>query len=280
MILMGLSLATNYQWLQKIKLKTPAFIARFLYNQKHNQKPKGPFIIGLLNGFMPCGPLQAMQLYALASGSFIRGAMSLGVYALGTIPLMFGFGSFITAISRERIKQIMKLSGVVVMILGLVMINRGLINFGWGARGFLPRGSASQTQYLVTGEVKEFQVANMDLSYGGYSPNVLYVKKGVPVRWVINVKQMSGCTDEIIMPAYNIRKKLAYGENIIEFTPTQAGEIRFSCWMQMVWGRFIVTDDSQPGNSGPTVESLAPLPSGGSCGGASGGCGCGQTIIK
>jgi plastocyanin domain-containing protein len=42
------------------------------------------------------------------------------------------------------------------------------------------------------------------------------------------------------MPDYNIRKSLQYGENIIEFTPAQTGIIRFSCWMQMVWGKFIV----------------------------------------
>ena len=78
----------------------------------------------------------------------------------------------------------------------------------------------------------------MALTYQGYGPNVLQVKKDVPVRWVIDVKQMTRCTDEIILPEYNIRKKLAYGENIIEFTPKRAGEIKFSCWMRMVWDRF------------------------------------------
>ncbi|MBU1148793.1 sulfite exporter TauE/SafE family protein, partial [Patescibacteria group bacterium] len=92
MILMGLSFMTNFRWLQKIKLRTPSFIAKLLFRQRHAEKTKGPFIIGILNGFMPCGPLQAMQLYALASGSITKGALSMGVYALGTIPLMFGFG--------------------------------------------------------------------------------------------------------------------------------------------------------------------------------------------
>ena len=116
MILMGLSLLSNFKWLEKIKLHTPAFIARFLYGQRHAKKPKGPFIIGLLNGFMPCGPLQAMQIYALASGSITRGALSMGIYALGTIPLMFGFGSFISLISQGKIKQVMKISGAIVII--------------------------------------------------------------------------------------------------------------------------------------------------------------------
>lgn len=275
MVLMGLSLLTNFTWLEKIKLRTPSSIARFLYNQKHTKKPKGPFLIGILNGFMPCGPLQAIQLYALASGSIISGALSMGIFALGTAPLMFGFGSFISLVSQDRIKQIMKFSGAIVMVLGLLMFNRGLISFGQGFSGFVSEDQTSQTEFIVTGEVKEYQVANMDLTYNGYVPNVLFVKKDIPVRWIINVKQMSGCTNEIILPDYNIKKKLQYGENIIEFTPNKLGEIKFSCWMKMVWGKFVVTDkDSQPTSQDIYQESLS-LPQGGSCGGSGSGCSCG-----
>ncbi|MBU4369409.1 sulfite exporter TauE/SafE family protein [Patescibacteria group bacterium] len=282
MVLMGLSLLTNFKWLEKVKLKTPFFIAKFLYNQRHTRKPKGPFIIGLLNGFMPCGPLQAMQLYALASGSITQGALSMGVYALGTVPLMFGFGSFISLISQERIKQVMKFSGIVVMVLGLFMLNRGLINFGYGFRNFVPREATSQTEYLVSGDVEEYQVVNMDLTYRGYSPNVLFVKKDIPVRWIINVKQMSGCTDEIIMPEYNIKKPLEYGENIIEFIPKRLGDLKFSCWMQMVWGKFVVTEKGQQPTSQDLYKEFIDLPQGGTCGdgGTCGGtcgvptCGC------
>ena len=259
MILMGLSLLTNFIWLEKIKLKTPSFIARFLYNQRYTKKPKGPFIIGLLNGFMPCGPLQAMQIYALASGSIVQGALSMGIYALGTIPLMFGFGSFISLISREKIKQIMKFSGIIVIILGLFMFNRGLINFGYGFRNLIPQETTSQTEYL------EHQIVKMDLTYKGYSPNVLSIKKDIPVRWIINVKEMSGCTDEIIMPEYNIKKTLEYGENIIEFIPKETGDIKFSCWMQMVWGKFIVTNESQEPTSQEIDQESLDLPESQAC---------------
>lgn len=261
MVLMGLSLLTNFKWLEKIKLRTPSFIARFLYGWRHTKKPKGPFIIGLLNGFMPCGPLQAVQLYALASGSIARGALSMGIYALGTVPLMFGFGSFIFLISQEKNKQVMKFSGATVIILGLFMLNRGLINFGYGSLSFIPRQTTSQTEYLATGDVKEYQTVKIDLTYRGYSPDVLFVKKDIPVHWIINVRQMTGCTDEIIMPEYNIRKRLEYGENIIEFVPKKLGDIKFSCWMQMVWGKFVVTEKYEKASK----ESL-DLPQGCTCG--------------
>lgn len=240
MILMSIALFTNFKALEKLMPRMPQFIARFLYNQRHDKKPKGPFFIGLLNGFMPCGPLQAVQLYALGTGSMTRGALSMGIYALGTIPLMFGFGAFISKISQNYIKKVMKFSAIIVAILGLIMINRGLINFNLGIKSFIPKKSIAQTQPSEKNNNATVQVVEMDLTYRGYEPNVLYIKKGIPVRWVINAKQISGCTNEIILHDYNIRKPLIPGENIIEFTPTQAGEIKFSCWMQMVWGKFIV----------------------------------------
>lgn len=278
MILMGLSLLTNFKWLEKIKLRTPSFIARFLFNESHAKKPKGPFIIGFLNGFMPCGPLQAIQLYALASGSLIRGALSMGVYALGTIPLMFGFGSFISLISQERIKQIMKISGIIVIILGIFMFNRGLTNFG-AQINFIPsisKEQVSKSEYEVTGNVKEYQTVQMDLTYQGYVPNVLYIKKDVPVHWIINVKQMSGCTNAILVESLGINKKLQYGENIIEFIPpTGIKEIKFSCGMGMVWGKFVVAENDQVPFQESNIKTLEPLPQG-TCSVGS----CDRTLIK
>lgn len=241
MILMGFSFIKNWPILEKLKVRTPQFIARFLYNQKHDKKPKGPFIIGLLNGFMPCGPLQAMQLYALASGSAFRGGLSMAIYALGTIPMMFGFGAVISTLSRKYIEKIIKFSGFLVIVLGLIMVNRGLVSLGAGfnvpkqGKDVLPKDS------VLPSDEAEWQTVKMDITYFGYSPNVLNIKAGVPVRWVIDAKQMSGCTSAIMIESLGINKNLKAGENIIEFIPPEGvKEIKFSCGMRMVWGKFVV----------------------------------------
>ncbi len=271
MILMGLSLLTNFTWLKKIKIKTPDSITRFLYNNRRSEKPKGPMVIGLLTGFMPCGPLQAMQLYALASGSFISGSLSMGIYALGTIPLMFGFGSFLSLISKDRIKQIIKLSGLIVILLGVFMFNRGLVNFGYGDRDF-----SSQDNVVVVGSNDDIQIVEMDVTYSGYKPNILYIKKDVPVKWIIRDKGITGCTNEIFLYHEDgtIKQKLNKKETVIEFTPTKLGELKFSCWMQMVWGKFIVTEDGSQvkGDSSMQEVQAAEIPASGGCGGE-GGCG-------
>lgn len=51
-----------------------------------------PFIVGIHNGFMPCGPLQSMWIVALAGGSSFAGAFSMLLFSLGTVPLMLGLG--------------------------------------------------------------------------------------------------------------------------------------------------------------------------------------------
>ncbi|MBP5623054.1 MAG: sulfite exporter TauE/SafE family protein, partial [Thermoguttaceae bacterium] len=55
---------------------------------------RSSLVIGLLNGLMPCSPLQSMQIYALSTGSIIRGALSMLLFSLGTVPLMLGLGVF------------------------------------------------------------------------------------------------------------------------------------------------------------------------------------------
>lgn len=236
MLLMGLSLISKSPILEKLKVRTPQFIVKYIYNQKNQHK--APYVIGLLNGLMPCGPLQAVQLYALASGSLIKGALSLFLFGLGTTPLMFGFGAFLSAITPKQVQKVLKFSGALVIILSLFMVNRGLTNFGFGI-GFNNLAINVQNSNVIqnNGQVQEIK---MDLTYFGYQPNVLYAKKGIPVRWVINAKEISGCTRDILLPDYNIRKTLSAGENIIEFTPTKTGEVKFSCGMGMVWGKFII----------------------------------------
>jgi plastocyanin domain-containing protein len=84
------------------------------------------------------------------------------------------------------------------------------------------------------------QVINMTIDYSGYSPNSFKLKKGVPVKWIIDGTKASGCTNGIMSPDLNIRENIHSGENIIEFTPEEAGTFNFSCFMGMVRGKFIV----------------------------------------
>lgn len=233
MVIMGLSFIFDWQFLKKVRLSMPKFLAHYIF--KKSEADTLPLAIGLLNGLMPCGPLQAMQLFALSSGSALKGGMSMAIFALGTLPLMFGLGVSISNFGKLFAKNFMKVSGVLIIILGLIMFSRSLINFNIV---FNPFGTTKQTTQVAD---TNFQTVNMDVTYLGYQPQTFNIKINQPVKWVINAKQLTGCTSAIMIANLNIYKKLNPGINIIEFTPTKAGELDFSCGMKMIWGKFIVS---------------------------------------
>jgi sulfite exporter TauE/SafE/copper chaperone CopZ len=82
--------------------------------------------VGIMNGFVPCGPLQGMQLFALASGSALKGGLSMLLFSLGTVPLLYGFGTFVTALSPKFRKRLIKLGFVFVLFLSIMMTMRGM----------------------------------------------------------------------------------------------------------------------------------------------------------
>ena len=86
---------------------------------------KSPLVVGLLNGLMPCGPLQGMQIYALGTGSALVGAASMFFFSLGTAPLLIGLGSATSLIGGKLTAKMMKVSALVILALGFVMISRG-----------------------------------------------------------------------------------------------------------------------------------------------------------
>ncbi|MBS3078740.1 sulfite exporter TauE/SafE family protein [Candidatus Pacearchaeota archaeon] len=272
----------------------PKFLTKFTLKAGQNAKGpyKGPFVTGLLNGlFIACGPLQAMYLYAAGTGSFIKGSTSLAVFGLGTLPIMLGFGSLATVISHGTTKKILKFSAIVVLILGLIMINRGLSLTGnnYNFDSIKEKISGTNINPDTSGVIIEngYQIVNMDVSGSGYSPNSFVLKKGVPVKWNVNVKQLTGCNSELILNQYNINKQLKQGLNVIEFTPDKEGTIPFSCGMGMLRGSFIVTESGTANQAQvkaaiPKAGSTCNMGAngggcgGGSCGGSSGGgCGCG-----
>ncbi len=257
----------------------PKFLTRFIIAQANAKGPyKGPMVTGLLNGlFIACGPLQAMYLYAAGTGNFFTGATSLAVFGLGTLPIMIGFGSFATVISHKTTQKILKISAIIVLILGLIMLNRGLTMIG------SPYNYESLKTKIIGGDsiavgtspvaiTNGVQEVNMDVSGSGYSPNSFVLKKGVPVKWNINVKQLTGCNSELIANNFNIDINLKQGLNTAEFTPDKVGTFSFSCGMGMLKGSFIVTET---GSASQQEVTAATPPKGMQCGGGSGGGGCG-----
>lgn len=207
-----------------------AFHLPSLGNFQLKRKPKNAFVIGLLNVFMPCGPLQAMQVYALSTGSFLKGALSMFLFSLGTVPLLLSVGLFYNLIKGRGKIIINKIASVLILLLSLIMLNRGLLTFNIDITKFF----SNDKNYQVAKVIDGVQVIEFDLSYNSY-PDIK-VKKDIPVQIIINVdeKYLTGCNNEILIPDFNLDKKLEVGQNTIEFTPTKTGIFTYTCWMKML----------------------------------------------
>ncbi len=242
MILMGLNLTGLFPWMRKLIPHMPKALAR-----KARAKKRGAFVVGLLNGLMPCGPLQAMQLYALGTGSFFAGALSMLLFSLGTVPLMFGFGALSSLLSSKFTQRLMKVSAVLVIALGVVMAGRGLTQ-----SGLSPVLAADQLPSVTAQVQEDVQLVTTQMKSNTYDP--ITVKAGIPVKWTITADEdsLNGCNNPVTIPKYDVQKELVPGDNVIEFTPTEEGDVVYTCWMGMIRGVIHVV----PNND--TTETEAP----------------------
>ncbi len=245
MIMMGFNMA-GFKAFRKIQIKLPNAACRAL------GKTRAPFFVGLLNGLMPCGPLQTMQIFALGTGSAAAGALSMFMFSIGTVPLMLTFGALSGLLSKGYTKKILKFSGVLIIMLGLIMSNRGLALAGMNLNpmaimssvgAFGDASASSDPSNAIKATIQDgVQVLNMTANVYGYTPKTLYVQKGMPLKWVIDGEEITGCNNTIVVPDMNIQQKLQSGNNLIEFTPGNE-DLNFSCWMGMKRGVIKVVDD-------------------------------------
>jgi sulfite exporter TauE/SafE/copper chaperone CopZ len=229
MVVMGINMLGLFPALKRFNLSLPRFFTRRVTEGKHGG---APFYVGLLNGLMPCGPLQAMQLYALSTGDPLKGAVSMLIFSLGTVPLMFGLSALSSVLSGSFTKKAMSAGAALVVVMGMSMFSSGLSLADFApsvsdAAGVRPSGARAVPEGNI-------QVVATSLSSGRYEPIV--VQAGVPVRWTINAPKgtINGCNNSMVIPEYGVRHRFSAGENVIEFTPVKAGRFSYSCWMGMI----------------------------------------------
>lgn len=210
-----------------------------LQNSNHRYAPA---ILGGFTFFLPCGFTQSMQLFAMGSGSFMIGGLTLAAFAVGTMPLLLLLGVTSSNIQNKKSTLFKLIIGIIIVLFGWYSLASGLAILGIS----LPtiNSNAKEAELVASNEslmsIEQVQTVYMTVDYTGYTPSTIRIKNNVPVRWIIDGKQISGCTNEIIVPELDLTIPLNPGQNIATFTPTKTGQLSFSCWMGMVRGTFIV----------------------------------------
>lgn len=279
MLFMGLSMLGWLPWW--LTPRMPSFLAKPLGKASAG---KGPLVVGLLNGFMPCGPLQAMQLYALATGSALTGALSMLLFSLGTVPLMLGAGALFSSLKGKFANVIQRVSAVLVVFFAVVMATSAVSLFGLRTTAALgaPKAASAADAQESSGSLvqqaldKGYLPATLDNGVqkiqASLNPSVypfIIVQKGIPVELTITAEEsaINGCNQTVVFPSFNVKKTLIAGDNVIQFTPDEAGLIPYTCWMGMLDGRILVVDDLYGGFGGndspaatavPAADAVAP----------------------
>lgn len=197
------------------------------------------FLLGSLTFFLPCGFTQSMQLYSLTTGSFIKGGLILLFFSLGTFPVLFILGILSRVVKLKNLTIINKVIGLIILTFAIFTFNSGLSLFNF--KTIIPSNSSNiQTENSISEDISNYQTVYMHIKYSGFEPNIIKIKSGIPVKWIIYGDEVTGCTNRIVIPSLNISRDISSYQTTIIFTPKEKGVIPFSCWMGMVRGKFII----------------------------------------
>lgn len=111
---------------QSVSLKNTGFIQRGIVKRMQQPGLATLFIIGLLNGLLPCGLVYIAISGALVSPSLSSSVLFMFLFGLGTLPMMFSLVYFSNLIKDKLLYKIRKLIPVFIVLLGLLFIVRGL----------------------------------------------------------------------------------------------------------------------------------------------------------
>lgn len=226
LLVMGLSLIPEFAFLRGIRIPLPGFVMKKIQGKGAEGSS---FLVGLANGFMPCGPLQGMQLVALASGSLVLGGMSMFFFGLGTLPLMLTMGLLGGKLSLSWKKIMMTATSALIVIMAVFMISSGT-----ALTGLYVGKDQKNSSVEADSSSEELQLVETSLTNGRYES--IEVRQGIPVKWVIHVSEraLTGCNQTLYIPEYDLTVQLKVGDNVVEFTPEHTGTFQYSCWMGMI----------------------------------------------
>ncbi len=248
MIILGLQML-GFNWAYSLQPRLPKSLSRIIIGNQDTTLRRGPFAVGFLTFFLPCGFTITAQSLAVASGDPIRGMGILLAFALGTLIPLMAIGVLSAEFSsRTRLSGIfMKFAGILVLFFAVYSINAQLkvLDIPIGLPNPSRIGASSPDSPEGVAEVRDGkQVIEMDAYSWGYEPSTFTVQAGIPVNWVINDKGTSGCTNAVIARSlFEGQIPLTPGKTSTkEFTPQTPGTYRFSCWMGMVSGTIEVVE--------------------------------------
>lgn len=243
MVLLGLQLTGIFPRLGHT-LALPGKVGEFFGLSKKSNREYSharSMLLGAATFFLPCGFTQAMQLFAISTGSPVSGAIIMGAFAIGTAPGLLGIGGLTSVVKGVFAKRFFRVVGVGVVAMALINISSGYNLLGLGS--LLPSGDSTPISAAPSQKAAVLS-ATYRLSTG-LQPRELTAKVGEPTVIEVDVKENGqGCMSTIMIPGMvNRPQYLAAGKTIkMSFTPKRAGDVYITCAMGIAHGTLKVIE--------------------------------------
>ncbi len=132
MLVLGLNLLDVFDWAKKIQPVMPKFLGKHALGISKWNHTATPLLAGIATFFLPCGFTQSMQIFTLTTGSFLKGGLTMLVFALGTFPILALLSFSSVSIGKGRKSGIFfRTVGLIVIMFALLNVINSLVVAGW-----------------------------------------------------------------------------------------------------------------------------------------------------
>ncbi len=210
--------------------------------------------LGALTFFLPCGFTQAIQIFALSTGSPVYAAALLGAFAIGTAPGLFALAGLPLVVPSRAKPTLLRLVGVVVIGFAILNGSAGLRLSGFSLPSIVGTAVAASVDPSIIGaDGVERITTRQDVN--GYSPSNVTIYAGYPVEWTIVSSNTSTCAASLFAPGVDIRARLEKGPNTFKLPALPVGVLRYTCAMGMYSAQITVAP--KPATASPGTPSAA-----------------------
>lgn len=262
MLVLGLQLTNLFPRLSSGFLTLPSGLVKRLGLQNRKNKEyshKNAVALGVISFFLPCGFTQAMQLYAISTGSFTTGAVVMGLFAIGTMPGLLAVGGLTSVVEGNGAKRFFKIVGVGVVAMALLNVSNGYNLTGWPR----PFGSVSTSKSAESVERKVTPIttnsadvgptndavssdstlrARYTVASGMYPKDFTVLANQSYTLEVTAYEDGVGCMSTILIPGLNnkVQNLLKNKTHKLPFKASRPGTYQITCAMGVPHGKITV----------------------------------------
>lgn len=118
-----------------------------------------------------------------------------------------------------------------IVIIGALLVIGSIVWWFFGKR------KATEGEANMSNNTQEVTVTVS----GGYTPNTVVLRRGVPAQIIFDRKDPSGCFNEVVFPDFGVHETLPVGQqHPVEIDTSKPGEYQYACGMNMFHGKVVI----------------------------------------